>query len=263
MQIGAQLYTVRDFCKTLPDFEETLKRVADIGYQYIQVSGTCAYDPLWLKETLDRTGLKCVLTHIPPERIAEKTLEAIADHNIFDCRNIGIGYYEVHKEGIEAFYKKFCSAAAMLHAQGKRLCYHNHDQEFIRLESQAGRMEQTAPEIHPMLKGRTVLELLAERFSPEELCFTPDTYWIQAGGADPAQWIRKLSGRVPCVHLKDMAYGRKMAALGTGNLNLDGAIAACEEAGTEYLLVEQDDCYGEDPFACLKTSYEFLKARGF
>ena len=32
MEIGAQLYTVREFCKTLEDFEETLKKIADIGY---------------------------------------------------------------------------------------------------------------------------------------------------------------------------------------------------------------------------------------
>ncbi len=86
---------------------------------------------------------------------------------------------------------------------------------------------------------------------------------MQAGGADPVWWIDFLKGRVPCVHLKDMEYGRKMAALGVGNINLDGVIAACERAGTEYLLVEQDDCYGQDPFECLRISYDFLKSRGF
>ena len=30
MEIGAQLYTVREFCKTLEDFEETLKKIAEI-----------------------------------------------------------------------------------------------------------------------------------------------------------------------------------------------------------------------------------------
>lgn len=48
MNIGAQLYTVREFCKTLDDFALTLKKVADIGYRTVQVSGTCAFDPAWL-----------------------------------------------------------------------------------------------------------------------------------------------------------------------------------------------------------------------
>ena len=29
------------------------------------------------------------------------------------------------------------------------------------------------------------------------------------------------------------------------------------------MLVEQDDCNGEDPFDCLKRSFEYLKSRGF
>ena len=54
----------------------------------------------------------------------------------------------------------------------------------------------------------------------------------------------------------------RMAPVGEGNINFDSVLNACKEAGTEYLLVEQDDCYGENPFDCLKKSYQNLKARG-
>ena len=37
---------------------------------------------------------------------------------------------------------------------------------------------------------------------------------------------------------------------------------AAERAGTEYLLVEQDDCNGEDPFGCMARSYRYLAAQG-
>ena len=69
MKIGAQFYTIRDFCKTQDDLKESLKKVADIGYKYVQISGTCNYDPLWLKKQLDENGLKCVITHIPVDRL--------------------------------------------------------------------------------------------------------------------------------------------------------------------------------------------------
>ena len=46
MQIGAQFYTIREFCKTPEGLAESLKRVADIGYPTVQISGTCPYDPL-------------------------------------------------------------------------------------------------------------------------------------------------------------------------------------------------------------------------
>ena len=39
-------------------------------------------------------------------------------------------------------------------------------------------------------------------------------------------------------------------------------LAEAEAAGTQYLLVEQDDCNGEDPFDCLARSLAYLKARG-
>ena len=60
MEIGAQLFTVNAFCKDLDGFAESLKRIADIGYKYVQVSGTCDFDPQWLNEQLRSNGLKCV-----------------------------------------------------------------------------------------------------------------------------------------------------------------------------------------------------------
>ena len=57
MRIGAQFYTVRDFCKTPEDLAQSLRRVADIGYTTVQISGTCAYDPAWLRDRLRENGL--------------------------------------------------------------------------------------------------------------------------------------------------------------------------------------------------------------
>ena len=39
LQIGAQYYTIRDFCQTLEDFRESCKKVAEIGYKTVQLSG--------------------------------------------------------------------------------------------------------------------------------------------------------------------------------------------------------------------------------
>ena len=145
---------------------------------------------------------------------------------------------------MDAFVEKFQPVGRTFAAHGKKLMYHNHDMEFEKLG------------------GETVMEQLRQRFSPEELGFTLDTYWVQKGGADPIWWLRHLAGRVPCVHLKDMAYEHKMMPVGYGNMNFEGILPACADAGAKYLLVEQDDCGGEDPFACLKKSYEYLKAQG-
>ena len=63
MIIGAQLYTVRESCRTTEDLAETLKKVADIGYTTVQLSGICPYDPHWMAEQLKETGLTADITH--------------------------------------------------------------------------------------------------------------------------------------------------------------------------------------------------------
>ena len=54
MKVGVQLFTVNQHCKDLDSFSETLKKIADIGYTVVQVSGTCDYEGEWLKEQLDK-----------------------------------------------------------------------------------------------------------------------------------------------------------------------------------------------------------------
>ena len=127
--------------------------------------------------------------------------------------------------------------------------YHNHHMEFARFD------------------GKTFLDLLCETFTPEECGVTLDTYWAQAGGADPAQWLRKLDGRVNCVHFKDMVFSQadgavRMAAIGDGNMNYPEILKACDDAHVEYGFVEQDNCYDMDPFVALKRSYDYLRAQG-
>ena len=249
MEIGAQFFTLRDFCKTTEDLAETLKKVRDIGYKTVQISGTCAYDPAWLKSELDKNELHCVLTHTSGDRMRYDTESVIEDHNILDCKYIGLGYFPMsavkEDDSPAHFFELYTPVAKAFAQRGKYFMYHNHDMEMQKKD------------------GKPLLQILAEGFAPELVGFTLDTFWIQAGGGDPAQWIEKLSCRVPCIHLKDFAYGRKMEVIGEGNINFDRVFAKAEVAGTKYMLVEQDDCNGHDPFDCLRRSYEYLKACGF
>ncbi len=254
MKIGAQFYTIRDYCKDLPSFAESLKKVADIGYTTVQISGTCEYEADWLKEQLDANGLRCVITHTAPQKLQEQLSKVCSDHKTFNCNCVGLGMYSMMTGDPAAEYEKFLAIykpiAKELKANGLYFMYHNHDQEFYKLN------------------GKLIIERMAEDFAPDEMGFTLDTFWVQAGGANPAEWIRKLSGRLPCIHLKDFRYARgdgfsaNMAPVGEGNINFEAVIAAAADAGTQYLLVEQDNCHGEDPFDCLKRSYNNLRALG-
>lgn len=248
MQIGAQFYTIREFCKTPEGIAESLKKVADIGYKTVQISGVCAFDAEWMKEELRKNGLKCVITHTKPERIVGETEKVIEEHKTFGCNRIGIGFYDVAKNGVQAFIDYYKDAAKLIKEKGMFLSYHNHDHEFARID------------------GKLIIDHILDAFSPDEMGITLDTYWVQSGGADPVMWLNKLKGRTPCIHLKDMLFTadkqRKMAVVGEGNMNFPAIIKAAIDNGVEYALVEQDNCYGEDPFDCLRRSYQYLKAQG-
>lgn len=244
MKLGAQLYTVRDYCKDLDSFAETLAKVADIGYTTVQVSGTCEYEADWLKEQLDKNGLACPLTHFNLDKI-EKEPQAVMDfHEKFGCKNIGIGGYEPHKNGVKPLVERFKESGRLMGQNGFNLCYHNHGGEFTKNGD------------------KTVFDEIAKAFTPDELKFTVDTYWAQLGGCDPAQLIRSLKDRAPCIHLKDMAYDRLMMAVGSGNMNFEAVFAAAEYANVQYAFVEQDDCNGLNPFDCLKSSYDYCRSCG-
>lgn len=249
MKIGAQFYTIHEHCDTLEKFAESIKKVADIGYKYVQISGTCAYDPMWLKENLDASGLKCVITHNPADRLINEPQKLAEENSVFGCDYVGLGGYGFKSsdsnQDYDNYIRQYKKTAETLKRCGKLFMHHNHAYEFQKIN------------------GKVILDLLSNDFSADELGFTLDTYWVQYGGGNPAEWIERLSGRVPCIHLKDYAYDQKMAVIGEGNINFDKVFEKAEKAGTKYMLVEQDECYGEDPFECLKRSYEYLKSVGF
>ena len=226
MRTGAQLYTVREFCRDTESFAETLKKVADIGYEFVQVSGTCAYEAEWLRDELAKNGLKCAITHTAAGAIKNDTDNVIKNHKTFGCGLIGLGSMPPAADGsldYDGFAAGFRPAAQAIAAAGCFFMYHNHHFEFERDE-----------------KGVRGLEKLAEAFAPSEMGFTLDTYWVQYAGGDPAQWIRMLRGRVPAIHLKDMACverTQRMAVVGEGNINFGRVLYEAENAGTEFLLV--------------------------
>jgi len=249
MQIGAQFFTVREFTKDLEGLALSLKKVADIGYKTVQISGTCEFEPQWLAAELKKNGLTCVVTHTPAQKLIENAAQVAADHEVFGCQNVGLGYYKFDEtdetKTYANFLKTYKPVAEAIRANGKYFMYHNHATEFSKVE------------------GKLVIDRIAEDFSPEELGFILDTYWIQKAGGDPAAWIEKFSGRLPVIHLKDYRFDASMAPIGEGNINFARVFEKAEAAGVRYMMVEQDNCQEEDPFECLRRSYEYLKSCGF
>ena len=56
-RIGAQYYTIRNFCKTLEEFDESCKKVSEIRYKVVQLSGIGDFTGAEVKAVLDKYGL--------------------------------------------------------------------------------------------------------------------------------------------------------------------------------------------------------------
>ena len=73
--VGLQLYSVReDMAK---DFEGTLKKVAEMGYEYVEFAGYFGKSAKEIKEILNRYGLKCISVHQGPAPFFDNGYEII------------------------------------------------------------------------------------------------------------------------------------------------------------------------------------------
>ncbi|GGG75238.1 sugar phosphate isomerase/epimerase family protein [Paenibacillus radicis (ex Gao et al. 2016)] len=247
---GAQLYTIRDFVKTPEEIDQSLRKIKEIGYTTIQASGMGPIPPEELAAIARSHGLQIVLTHMPYERFVNDLDGLIRDHHTLGCGLAGIGGLPAeyrNADGYVAFAAKFNAIAKELAQNGLKFSYHNHHFEF---------------EKH---NGKLGIETLLENTDPESFLFTLDTYWVQAGGADPSSWIRKMKGRIEAIHLKDMAIIDEktiMAEVLEGNLEWPDIFQACEEADVKWYLVERD-AGPTDAFESLSISYRNLKKAGF
>lgn len=170
----------------------------------------------------------------------------IEDHRLWNCSYTAIGGFFPADPTIDTwknFAQSYNSIAQNFRNSGLSIGYHNHSHELAKFN------------------GQTAMQLLLDQLDPS-IWFEIDTYWITHGGGDPAAWIRKVKGRIPCVHLKDMGVKNSreqfMMEVGEGNLNWSEILKACREAAVRWYIVEQDTCY-RDPFDSLETSLKNLE----
>jgi sugar phosphate isomerase/epimerase len=247
--IAAQLFTVRDFMKTPADTAAALQKVKTIGYDAVQLSGLGPIEPQELADILQAEQLQAVITHVSWERLQHDLDNLIADHHRWGCPNVAIGSmpreYQ-HPRGFVQFGVDATEVGKKLAAAGLTFSYHNHSFEFVRFDGMNG------------------LEALYAHADPRYLLAELDTYWIQHGGADPAEWITRMKGRQVVVHLKDMEMlngQQTMAEVGEGNLNWPSILAALRATEVPWVAVEQDVCK-RDPFESLAISLRNLRGWG-
>ncbi len=253
LQIGAQMYSVRDHCQEAGEMLDCLKKLKAIGYNTCQLSGqNKAFTASQMKDMLDESGMTCSCTHISFQEMEENIDKVIADHKTLRCEYPGIGGLPGEfrtPEGYVEFAKRASKVAEKLLDNGLHFIYHNHAFEFTRF-----------PEC-----GKTGLEMLMENCS-QAVQFELDLFWVQMGGGNPIDWIEKVRGRMDVVHFKEMngtvESRNVMAPIGAGNMNWAAILKACDDIGVKYAMIEQDNAVESDSLKCMEFSYNTLTKLG-
>lgn len=264
--IALQLYSVRDDMEA--DFEGTLKKVKSLGYDGVEFAGLFGKSGAEIKKMCEEIGLIPVSAHVPfVDMIADPKL--LETYQEIGCQYVVIPYLtEEYRPGQEKF-QEVIEGAKMLGQKAKelgmKLCYHNHDFEFTKIN------------------GEYALDILYKEVSAELLSTQLDTCWVNVGGENPAAYIRKYSGRVEIVHLKDFAGSKsenmyaligidddkkketsgsfEFRPLGMGLQDFPAILAASDEVGAKWVVVEQDaPSLGKTPMECAECSIKYLKS---
>lgn len=256
-QIGLQMYTMRNHLKTPEAYRETCRRIAEIGYEVIQVTPPAFFESEEFYELITAYGLCADSVYVPTTHVCERIEDAKKQAELFGCdvlrtdsipaelRNDADGYRRyaeiMNREG------EACKAA------GLRFIYHFHAFEWIRFEKERG------------------IDILLNETDPSCVFFQPDVFWITNAGAEPSSALKLFAGRAFSIHVKDYAIQKlegaienvpyNFAPVGKGNLNWNGIMKTADEIGIKRFVVEQDMCTG-DTFEAIRDSFEALRGMG-
>lgn len=282
--IGVQMSTIAPAKMPAFDVYDTMARLVEIGYHCAEISQVpmTAENVAGFRRAIDELGfnISSVSASVAPmypgqpgEYLSnpDDFKKMVEDARTLDCDLFRIGmlpmsYVGSYDKAIE-FAKIAEEYCLRLKEEGIDLYYHNHHVEFVKYG------------------GEYLLDII--RAHAPHLGFELDTHWIHRGGEDPVKFIEKYAGSVRLLHLKDYRIaevrmpdmsgpdGQKafmnaffnepvqFAEVGEGNLPIRACIEAGLAGGAEYFLVEQDTCYGRDPFESLKISHDNLVKLGY
>lgn len=269
LPVALQLYSVRDDLKA--NFEETLKKVSEMGYQGVEFAGIpdgITFEKA--KKTLDEYGLSAVSAHVNFFVMLENPEKVFADYKSLGCEYIAIPWLSKEKafapDVINETFENIKNLGKKAKEAGLQLLYHNHNFEFEKID------------------GEYILDKLYASVPAEFLGTQLDTCWVNVGGEDPSEYIRKYAGRAPIVHLKDFVGGGKeglfeligdknkkaekkaefdFRPLGHGVQDIPTILRASVEAGAKWVVVEQDRSTERPPMEAVLMSREYLKSLGW
>lgn len=219
--VALQLYAVRNECAK--NLEDTLRRVAAMGYDGVEFAGFHNHGAADVRRMLDDAGLKVAGAHIQLDQLlGDKFDDTVAFHKEIGNRFLIVpGLGGEHTGSRESWLKTaglFNDIAARLRPHGMLTGYHNHSVEFA-----------------PFDGGETAWDVFFAN-TDNDVVMQIDTGNALEGGGIAAEYLEKYPGRARTVHLKEYPDG----LIGEGRVAWNDVFRLCEAQGTEWYIVEQE-----------------------
>lgn len=228
--VGLMLYSVRTAADD--DLKATLREVAAIGYDGVELFDLHGHAPAQVATWLEELGLEACGRHARLEAIEEELPELAAEARALGWHRLVISW--IHPDNLTAATLARISTAAKAAARhGIELGYHNHDAEV-----EQGFLERLPPNVF--------LEL--------------DAGWAWYAGVDPVDML----GRGPLLHVKDFRVRgeHSFCPAGDGAVGFERIVPAAVKAGVEWLIVEQDEADGSELEAARRSFAAVTKMLG-
>ncbi len=225
--LSMQLYSARKF----PPVEEQIATIARYGYTNVETFGPFHEDVAATRRLLEAHGLRASSGHFSLEMVETQTERTLDIAGQLGIEVIVAPYLPPHQRPTnvsewKALGARLAGIRDAFDAKGRRLAWHNHDFEFFALADGS---------------------LPIEHILGDALLWEADLAWVARSGAEPKIWIERYRGRLPLVHVKDIApAGEKSnedgwADVGAGILPWSDLWAQCSAAGAQIMIAEHDN----------------------
>ena len=266
--VAIQVYSVRD--DAAKNLRGTLEQIKEMGYDGVEFAGLYGHTPEAVRSMCEEIGLVPISAHVPYLDMLKNPEGVLGQYATIGCKYVAVPYltpeYRPGTPNFAEVIKNVEMLGGVAKKLGMTLLYHNHDFEFLKIN------------------GEYALDILYDSVPADLLQTELDMCWVNVGGENPSDYLRKYSGRSPVVHLKDFAGSKsenmyeligiekkaeaapqkfEFRPVGSGKQDFPSILEAAKDAGAEWVVVEQDNpSMGLSPLECAAKSRAYLKTIG-
>jgi sugar phosphate isomerase/epimerase len=250
---GVVSYTYR---KEFPkDFEGTLDKIRSLGMHNIEFSNLFGKTAAEVRAMLDEREMVCTSYGVSYDELQKNTNEVAQNAKTLGASFVRVAWIPNRQpftlELAEQTTREFNEIGRRLREEfGLTFCYHNHGYEFAEYGD------------------GTLFDVLMAQTNPQDVFIELDILWVQFPGADPVAILEKYGKRIKLMHLKDLKKGvvgdlsgktsvENDVALGDGQIDIHGVLAAARKAGVVHYYIEDESSQIDEQ---VPKSIAFLKS---